>query len=178
MKPIVTFLLLFLTNLCLQAQTKINFEEFSIGDNERSSLKKEVKFDLDEIPTFLVIECVAPSINPFNEYNSLINHRLINANIEVDYSGSFFSYFDTEAKNHTVVNAQYKDENDQWKTTGKLVFYIPNSFLIKGENTLTFLNEDNDQRYIDDYFITEISLHKITRKATDSYDDYRCGSNE
>ena len=108
----------------------------------------------------------------------MINHRLINANIEVDYSGSFFSYFDTEAKNHTVVNAQYKDENDQWKTTGKLVFYIPNSFLIKGENTLTFLNEDNDQRYIDDYFITEISLHKITRKATDSYDDYRCGSNE
>ncbi len=177
MKKIYSLLFMLLT-FYVNAQTSLEFEPFSLGDNEKSFLKKDVQFDLDQIPTFLVIECITPSINPFNEYHSLINNRLIKANIQMDYSGPYFSYWDTEAKNHMVVNAQYKDKNDEWQTTAKLVFYVPHSFLQKGENTLTFLNEDNDQRYMDDYFVTEITLNKITKKPTDPYKDYRCDDDE
>lgn len=159
------------------AQVSIDFEPFSLGDNQESFLFKEIQFELDEVPTFLIIECVTGSINPFNEYQSLINNRLIKGNIDIDHSGSYFTYFDSEAKNYTIVNAQYKDENDQWQTTGKLVYYVPNSFLLKGKNTITFLNEDNDQRYMDDYFVNKITLYKISRKPLDLYKDYRCNNN-
>lgn len=167
-------LLLLITAFYTNAQTQVDFEPFGLGDNEESYLVKNVQFDLDEVPTFLVIECETPSINLFNEYQSLINNRLIKGNVQVDYSGPYFSYWDTEAKNHIVVNAQYKDKNNEWQSKGKLVFYVPNTYLLKGKNTLTFLNEDNDQRYMDDYFVNKITLHKIIKSPTDSYKDYRC----
>ena len=167
-------LLLLTTTIHLNAQTQIDFEPFGLGDNEESYITNTVEFSLDEIPTFLVIECETPSVNLFNEYQSLINNRLIKGNIQVDYSGSYFSYWDSEAKNHMIVNAQYRDENDEWQSTGKLVFYVPNSYLSKGKNTLTFLNEDNDQRYMDDYYVQKITLHKIVKSPTDRYKDYRC----
>ena len=170
----VYFLLIALTVFYAKAQTQVDFEPFGIGDNKESYLTKSVKFKLSEVPTFLVIECDTPSINIFNEYQSLINNRLIKGNIQVDYSGQYFSYWDTEAKRHMVVNAQYKDKNDEWQSTGKLVFYVPNTFLLRGENTITFLNEDNDQRYMVDYFVNKITLHKIIKTSTDSYKDYRC----
>ena len=129
------YLLLLIIAFYTNAQTQVDFEPFGLGDNEESYLSKDVQFDLDEVPTFLVIECETPSINLFNEYRSLINNRLIKGNVHVDFSGPYFSYWDTEAKNHIVVNAQYKDENYEWQSKGNLVFYVPNTNLLKGKNT-------------------------------------------
>jgi hypothetical protein len=39
------------------------------------------------------------------------------------------------------------------------------------------LNEDNDQRYMDDYLVNKITLHKISRKPLDLYKNYRCNNN-
>ena len=74
----VYFLLIATTVFYAKAQTQVDFEPFGLGDNKESYLTKSVKFKLSEVPTFLVIECDTPSINIFNEYQSLINKTLEN----------------------------------------------------------------------------------------------------
>ncbi|MBL6611660.1 MAG: hypothetical protein ISP53_02385 [Flavobacteriaceae bacterium] len=178
MKFISTIFLLLVT-MSLFSQSKVIFEgkPVGIGDNNNSSIFQNFAFDLEEVPSFLVVECSAVSLNLFNSYNALINQRLLKGNLNLEISNETFAYFDTEAKNHLTVNAQSQTDNGEWQSTAKLVFYIPNSYLTKGSNNFVIMNEDNDSRYMDDFFVTNITIHSINKTSSDSYNDYRCNCN-
>ena len=96
------FAFIILTSFYSNAQVSIDFEPFSLGDNQESFLLKEIQFELDEVPTFLIVECVTGSINPFNEYQSLINNRLIKGNIEINHSCLECFFYHDGAQGFTV----------------------------------------------------------------------------
>ncbi|OUU01203.1 MAG: hypothetical protein CNE98_01135 [Bacteroidetes bacterium MED-G17] len=176
MNKSIIFILLFLGcfGISLKAQNNLIESPFGIGDNELSSISKELIFNLDSVPRLLIIECYVGSLNVFNHFQVTVNQKSLTAHIQTDLANSRFSFWDTDHKNYTVVNeGVYDKEKDSMQSTAKLIVYVPNSYLQNGENSLRFYNEDNDSPHMDDYWVSGVYLHPRNIEARDFYKDWR-----
>jgi len=71
-----------------------------------------------------------------------------------------------------VANEGMWDTDDKFRYQGKLMSYVPNSFLKIGDNELTLKIMDPYARYIDDYFVNHIELIPVFKKESERLWDF------
>jgi len=148
-------------------------DTLGIGDGDTSVESKTFSFTLNDIPDLLIIQIGAGSLNLHYHYKIYINEKPVNANIQIDDLNNLsIHWFKTEAKIHMVANEGGRDAAGIFQSQGKLMSYVPDSFLIKGKNNLTLTIMDPYARYIDDYFVNHIELIPIFKKENESFSDY------
>ena len=81
-------------------------------------------------------------------------------------------WFRSEAWMHLVANEGTWDKNDNFRSQGKLISYVPDSFLKIGDNELTLKIMDPYARYIDDYFVNHIELIPVFKKENERLSDF------
>ena len=165
-------IVIFMIFSMLQGQV-IFSDTLGIGDGDSSVRSKTFTFKLSNIPDLLIIQISAGSLNLHYHYKIYVNKKPVNANIQIDDLNKLaIHWFKTEAKRHTVANEGGRNAAGIFQSQGKLMSYVPDSFLIKGENKLTLTTMDPYARYIDDYFINRIELIPVFKKENESFSDY------
>ena len=71
-----------------------------------------------------------------------------------------------------VANEGGVDADGISRSQGKLMAYVPNSFLKIGDNALTLKIMDPYARYIDDYFVNHIVLKPVFKKENEKLWDF------
>ena len=165
-------IILFMMFTTLQGQV-IFSDTLGIGDNENSVESKTFTFDLNKVPDLLIVQIGAGSLNLHYHYEIYINEKPVNANIQInDLDNLAIHWFKTEARMHMVANEGGVDADGIFRSQGKLMAYVPNSFLKIGDNALTLKIMDPYARYIDDYFINHIELRPIFKKENERLSDF------
>ena len=149
-------IILFMMFTTLQGQV-IFSDTLGIGDNENSVESKTFTFDLNKVPDLLIVQIGAGSLNLHYHYEIYINEKPVNANIQIDDLDNLaIHWFKTEARMHMVANEGGVDADGIFRSQGKLMAYVPNSFLKIGDNALTLKIMDPYARYIDDLSLIHI----------------------
>ena len=165
-------IILFMMFTTLQGQV-IFSDTLGIGDNENSVESKTFTFDLNKVPDLLIVQIGAGSLNLHYHYEIYINEKPVNANIQIDDLDNLaIHWFKTEARMHLVANEGGVDADGIFRPQGKLMAYVPNSFLKKGDNALMLKIMDPYARYIDDYFVNHIELIPVFKKENEKLWDY------
>ena len=148
-------------------------DTLGIGDSENSVESKKSIFNLNKVPDLLVVQIGAGSLNLHFHYEIYINEKPVNANIQIENLDNLgIHWFRSEAWMHLVANEGSWDKNDNFRSQGKLISYVPDSFLKKGNNDLTLKIMDPYARYIDDYFVNHIELRPIFKKENERLSDF------
>ena len=148
-------------------------DTLGIGDNENSVESKTFTFDLNKVPDLLIAQIGAGSLNLHYHYEIYINEKPVNANIQIDDLDNLaIHWFKTEARMHMVANEGGVDADGIFRPQGKLMAYVPNSFLKKGDNALTLKIMDPYARHIDDYFVNHIELIPVLKKENERLSDF------
>ena len=165
-------IILFMMFTTLQGQV-IFSDTLGIGDNENSVESKTFTFDLNKVPDLLIVQIGAGSLNLHYHYEIYINEKPVNANIQIDDLDNLaIHWFKTEARMHMVANEGGVDADGISRSQGKLMAYVPNSFLKIGDNALTLKIMDPYARYIDDYFVNHIVLKPVFKKENEKLWDF------
>ena len=165
-------IILFMMFTTLQGQV-IFSDTLGIGDNENSVESKTFTFDLNKVPDLLIVQIGAGSLNLHYHYEIYINEKPVNANIQIDDLDNLaIHWFKTEARMHMVANEGGVDADGIFRSQGKLMAYVPNSFLKIGDNALTLKIMDPYARYIDDYFVNHIELIPVFKKENERLWDF------
>ena len=165
-------IILFMMFTTLQGQV-IFSDTLGIGDNENSVESKTFTFDLNKVPDLLIVQIGAGSLNLHYHNEIYINEKPVNANIQnEDLDNLAIHWFKTEARMHMVANEGGVDADGIFRSQGKLMAYVPNSFLKIGDNALTLKIMDPYARYIDDYFVNHIELIPVFKKENERLWDF------
>ena len=148
-------------------------DTLGIGDSKNSVESKTFTFNLNKVPDLLVVQIGAGSLNLHFHYEIYINEKPVNANIQIENLDNLgIHWFRSEAWMHLVANEGSWDKNDNFLSQGKLISYVPDGFLKKGNNDLTLKIMDPYARYIDDYFVNHIELRPVFKKQNERLSDF------
>ena len=165
-------LIIFIMYSTLKGQI-IFSDTLGIGDNKNSVETKTFSFSLSKIPDLLVIKIGASSLNLHFNYDIYINGNPVNANIQIDDLDNLgIHWYKSEAWMHLVANEGGHDADGKLQSQGKLIAYVPNSFLIQGDNKLKLAIMDPYARYIDDYYVNNIELIPVFKKEHEKLWDF------
>ena len=165
-------IILFMMFTMLKGQV-IFSDTLGIGDSKNSVESKTFTFNLNKVPDLLIVQIGAGSLNLHFHYEIYINEKPVNANIQIDDLDNLaIHWFKTEARMHMVANEGGVDADGIFRPQGKLMAYVPNSFLKIGDNALTLKIMDPYARYIDDYFVNHIELIPVFKKENERLSDF------